>query len=91
MINQLPNSILGTILSFLNLREAVRTSVLSTRWRKIWTTSLSVLNFGADNMLGKIQYSDTDHSFGPYGWRVHRGDRLSFLRKRRQAFVDSVN
>ncbi|GLU17119.1 hypothetical protein SLE2022_335130 [Rubroshorea leprosula] len=63
MISQLPNSILGTILSFLSLRKAVRTSVLSTRWRKIWTTSLSVLNFDADNMLGKIQYYDTDHSF----------------------------
>ncbi|GLT45356.1 hypothetical protein SLA2020_191910 [Shorea laevis] len=67
MINQLPSSILGTILSFLSQREAVRTSVLSTRWRKIWTTSLSVLNFDVDNMLGKIQYFDADHSFGPYG------------------------
>ncbi|GLU09376.1 hypothetical protein SLE2022_262420 [Rubroshorea leprosula] len=42
-------------------------------------------------MLGKIQYPDADHSFGPHGWRVHQGDRLSFLRKRRQDFVDSVN
>ncbi|GLT45360.1 hypothetical protein SLA2020_191950 [Shorea laevis] len=67
MISQLPNSILGTILSFLSLREIVRTSVPSTRWRKIWTTSLLVLNFDVDNMLGKIQYFDADHSFGPYG------------------------
>ncbi|GLU09377.1 hypothetical protein SLE2022_262430 [Rubroshorea leprosula] len=67
MISQLPNSILGTILSFLSLREVVRTSVPSIRWRKIWTSSLSVLNFDVDNMLGKIQHSDADHSFGPYG------------------------
>lgn len=42
----LPEEILVSILSRLTLREAVRTSVLSKRWRYQWTC-ISVLNFDA--------------------------------------------
>lgn len=44
-IGDLPDSILGRILSFLPTKEAVRTSVLSKRWLYIWCLSPK-LNFG---------------------------------------------
>ena len=42
----MPDEILVLMLSRLALREAVRTSVLSKRWRYVWTC-ISVLNFDA--------------------------------------------
>ncbi|XVF79463.1 hypothetical protein PTKIN_Ptkin14bG0225000 [Pterospermum kingtungense] len=46
-ICSLPDSILHHILSFLDLKEAVRTSVLSKRWEFLWT-SVSKLEFKED-------------------------------------------
>ncbi|XVF03384.1 hypothetical protein REPUB_Repub04eG0256600 [Reevesia pubescens] len=86
-ISQLPNSILGTILSFLTIREAVRTSVLSTRWRYLWTTSLSNLNFDVTNMLDGNVYSDFDYK-NVYVDSLHN---ISFLRTRNRDFLNSVN
>ncbi|XP_020206938.1 putative FBD-associated F-box protein At5g56820, partial [Cajanus cajan] len=36
-INNLPDDVICHILSFLKMRKAITTSILSTRWRLIWT------------------------------------------------------
>ncbi|KAK8501519.1 hypothetical protein V6N13_027247 [Hibiscus sabdariffa] len=45
LLDSLPDSILCHILSFLPTRDAVRTSILSPRWRYLFTSSLSRLDF----------------------------------------------
>ncbi|CAH9131085.1 unnamed protein product [Cuscuta epithymum] len=52
-ISHLPDDILGVILSSLPLKEAGRTSVLSSRWKNLWKQTPR-LNFNACNELDRI-------------------------------------
>ncbi|KAJ1424353.1 Leucine-rich repeat domain superfamily [Sesbania bispinosa] len=45
IINTMPDDIISNILSRLTIKEVVRTSILSTRWRYQWTIFSGVLNF----------------------------------------------
>ncbi|KAF5200406.1 hypothetical protein FRX31_010008 [Thalictrum thalictroides] len=49
-ISDLPDNLLHQILASLDMKCAVQTSVLSTRWRNLWT-SLPTLNFDLDTFL----------------------------------------
>lgn len=58
-INTMPNEILTNILSCLTMKEAGRTSVLSTRWRYQWTYSSGVLDFDYSLRSYMLRREDT--------------------------------
>ncbi|CAJ2668780.1 unnamed protein product [Trifolium pratense] len=61
MISNLPDFVIGYILSFLSTKEAVLTSVLSTRWKYMWT------------FLTKLDFRDyTNNNFNSFSNFVTR-------------------
>ncbi|KAL6520588.1 hypothetical protein OROMI_032148 [Orobanche minor] len=56
-INWLPDELILIILSKLDLSNGARTTILSTRWRNLWTFPTTVLRFDASDMVP----SDTDY------------------------------
>ncbi|PIA28827.1 hypothetical protein AQUCO_06600033v1 [Aquilegia coerulea] len=48
-ISRLPTKLLHKILSFLDMKYVVQTSILSTKWKDLWT-SLPTLNFNCNNI-----------------------------------------
>ncbi|MBA0873813.1 hypothetical protein Goshw_007516 [Gossypium schwendimanii] len=68
-INNLPDPILSHILSFLPNKGAVRTSILSTRWKYLFASSISILDF--EHCLKNLYEEDVNNfmNFLPlYGW-----------------------
>lgn len=51
LINQLPNGIPGAILSKLPINEAAKTSILSRKWRYMWTFYSGTLEFDGSPVM----------------------------------------
>jgi F-box domain len=60
-ISQLPNDILVSILFLLPLKDCVRTSILSSRWRNVW--KLSPLRLDDSESTSSSQWPDLDDMF----------------------------
>ncbi|KAI3974971.1 hypothetical protein MKX01_005082, partial [Papaver californicum] len=61
-ISDLPESLIHHILSFIDIKYAVQTCVLSKRWSEIWI-SLQFLNFNITSFICKGELVD-DYSLG---------------------------
>ncbi|CAK9175524.1 unnamed protein product [Ilex paraguariensis] len=70
--SNLPNCLIGHILSFLPTKYAVRTSVLSTKWKKMWTL-ISNLDFDDQQLTLHPPTNNSDQckaSFMKFVYRV---------------------
>ncbi|KAL5711280.1 hypothetical protein ACHQM5_021753 [Ranunculus cassubicifolius] len=91
-MSELPDEILSFTLSFLPVREAARTGILSCRWRYLWTTSrsfCSTLTLDALNMRG------SDYPEGMLGAvddkYIMYKDNTSLLKIERSKFIEWVD
>ncbi|KAM0004080.1 putative F-box domain, leucine-rich repeat domain superfamily, F-box-like domain superfamily [Helianthus debilis subsp. tardiflorus] len=57
-LSVLPDDLILKILSFVGLKDAIQTSVLSSRWRFIWT-SVPRLSFSSDDFSTMDNFSDS--------------------------------
>ncbi|XP_010924319.3 F-box/LRR-repeat protein At3g26922 [Elaeis guineensis] len=69
----LPDCLLVSILSLLPIEDSVRTSILSTRWRHLWT--LSPIRLLDDSGLRRL-HQDQEEGIPLDGWRVRAIDRV---------------
>ncbi|KAI3713665.1 hypothetical protein L1987_72248 [Smallanthus sonchifolius] len=55
-LSKLPDDVIHKILSFVSIKHVVETSVLSSRWRYIWT-SMPYLNFSNEDFISMPKFS----------------------------------
>ncbi|KAL8266841.1 hypothetical protein R6Q59_004185 [Mikania micrantha] len=55
-LSNLPEDLIFKILSFMGTKHAVKTSVLSSRWRYIWA-SMPSLSFSIDDFQTLVKFS----------------------------------
>ncbi|XP_059660743.1 putative FBD-associated F-box protein At5g56410 isoform X2 [Cornus florida] len=80
-ISNLPSSVMGHILSFLPTKYAVATSVLSTKWKYLWT-SLTTLDHDDELLLV---------SFGPRNSTKQKIQEMSFIKFVYRVFMLNVS
>ncbi|OMO65017.1 hypothetical protein COLO4_31621 [Corchorus olitorius] len=91
MIEELPDEILSVIISFLSVKEAIRTSTLSKRWRYLYLF-MSRLNFDVDTFVAFSDWrrdvsSTEEHFKSVYKLLQHYSD--SKIESFRLSFPDS--
>ncbi|CAN1224551.1 F-box/FBD/LRR-repeat protein At4g00160 [Linum grandiflorum] len=77
-LSELPDCILNHILSFLITKDAVKTSVLSRRWRSVWK-DVPVIDLDADS-FGRESYQRYSYSSRKYSSYVCFADTVLSLR-----------
>ncbi|KAA8523888.1 hypothetical protein F0562_010311 [Nyssa sinensis] len=82
-ISTLPDSVLCHILSFLPTKYAVRTSILSTKWKYLWT-SVHSLDFDDSVTMSNLYVSRTKKG------RAQKEKQIQAQRKSFMNFVDRV-
>ncbi|PIA34597.1 hypothetical protein AQUCO_03700113v1 [Aquilegia coerulea] len=78
-ISILPDDVLQYIISMLTMRKGASTCILSSRWRNLWSSSVSCLNFDAVNMIGRNYFHKKINV------------RRTVLDKKRRRFIKWVN
>jgi hypothetical protein len=84
-ISDLPDSILGHILSFLPTKQAATTSILSKRWKSVWLSVLS-LNFDEEPFKNCSSFQNfvyltisllRDNSINSFTFKCSRGSNFN--------------
>ncbi|KAJ0427741.1 putative F-box domain, leucine-rich repeat domain superfamily, F-box-like domain superfamily [Helianthus annuus] len=90
-LTSLPDDIIHKILSFVSIKRAVKTSVLSSRWRFIWT-SMPYLSFSCEDFhtLPKLSNFVKHVLSGRYNQTEVSSVKLRFRGKVSQAFVKRI-